>query len=231
MLGLHCLPFVRQQSQLLQLLHLPLQLLAFGVALRRVGLVLGARLRQLLPLPVRPRDLGGERREAGVRVQQHALGIGLEQGLMRMLAMDIDQPLARLAQLAEGRRPAVDESARAPALVDDPPQQHQAGIALEFGRAQPQRELGQRLDVEFGADVRAFAARAHHGGIAALAQGQRQSVDEDGFAGAGLAGKHGEAGLEFEFKRIDDDEIADAERPQHAYSSLRYEGIHPLILP
>ena len=58
-------------------------------------------------------------------------------------------------------------------------------------------------------------------GVAALAQGQRQRVDEDGLAGAGLAGEHGEAGVEFEFERIDDDEIADAERPQHVYISLQ----------
>gem|GEM_PF-2670053 len=160
-------------------------------------------------------------REAGVRIEQRTLRIGFEQGLVRMLAMDVHQPFARLTQLAERRRPAVDESTRAPALVDYPPQQKGTGVALEFRGAQPCAQFGQRLNVEFGTDVRAFAIRAHHGRIAALAQGQCQRVDEDGFAGAGLAGEHSESGVEFEFERIDNDEIADAERPQHAYISLQ----------
>ncbi len=214
-LGLHCLPFVRQQAQALQLLRLPLQLLAFGIALRRVGLVLAARPRQLLPVPVRLRNLVRKRREAGVRIEQRALGIGLEQGLVCMLAVNIDQPFARLAQLAERGRPAVDESARAPALVDHPPQQNRIGVALEFGCPQPSREFGQGLNIELGADVGAFATGTHHGGIAALAQRQRERIDQDGLAGSGFAGEHGETGVEFEFERIDDDKIADAERPQH----------------
>ncbi len=63
---------------------------------------------------------------------------------------------------------------------------------------------------EFGADLGFLLAFAHQSRFGALAEHDRQRVDEDRFAGAGLAGQHGEAGLEFQVEPVDDDEIADA---------------------
>jgi len=44
---------------------------------------------------------------------------------------------------------------------------------------------------------------AHHVARAAAAGDQQQRIDDDGFAGAGLAGERSEAGFEFDFGLID----------------------------
>ena len=69
---------------------------------------------------------------------------------------------------------------------------------------------------ELGRDVGARGAFAHDIGVAALSQGQQQRVDQDRLAGAGLAGQDREARRELEFEFVDDDEVADRERDQHA---------------
>ena len=48
-----------------------------------------------------------------------------------------------------------------------------------------------------------------------LAHEQSQRASEQGLAGAGLAGQHVEARLEFEHRVLDEHEVADAERDQH----------------
>ncbi len=53
-------------------------------------------------------------------------------------------------------------------------------------------------------------------GVAALAEHHRQRVDQDRFAGAGFTGQHGESGVELEFHAVDDHEITDIQRAQHA---------------
>jgi hypothetical protein len=53
--------------------------------------------------------------------------------------------------------------------------------------------------VELGAQS-ARGAFAHHAGIGARAQHQLQRVDQDGLAGAGLAGQHGEAGMQVQLQ-------------------------------
>ena len=54
-----------------------------------------------------------------------------------------------------------------------------------------------------------------HAGVGALAQRQLQCIDQDRFAGTGLAGQHGETRPEIQFKRFDDDEVADGQGEQH----------------
>ena len=70
-------------------------------------------------------------------------------------------------------------------------------------------------------EVRARAALADDTGVASLAEDQRERVDQDRLAGAGLAGEDGEAGVELELERVDDDEVADGKRVQHGES---FEG-------
>ena len=59
-------------------------------------------------------------------------------------------------------------------------------------------------------------AVAHQRGVAARAERQRQRVEQDGFAGAGLAGQHGKAGREVDVQPLDQDDIADRQMRQHA---------------
>ncbi len=64
---------------------------------------------------------------------------------------------------------------------------------------------------EFGA----LGARAQLAQLEAVAQQQRQRVEEDRFSRAGLACQDGEAALELDVEGGNDDEIANREKAQH----------------
>ena len=52
-------------------------------------------------------------------------------------------------------------------------------------------------------------AAPHERGVAPSAKRERKSVEKDRFAGAGLAGQHGQALAEFEIELVDQDDVAD----------------------
>ena len=57
---------------------------------------------------------------------------------------------------------------------------------------------------------------AHQRGVAARAQGERERIEQDRFAGAGLAGQHGKALGEIEIELVDQDDVPDGKARQHA---------------
>ena len=187
-------PFAFARRELFQLAELPLEALALEQHVLRVALEFFALPRQRAPLPVG----GGDRLhvflQAGLRIEQLALRIGFQQGLVRMLAMDVDQHFADLAQLRDGGGHAIDEGFRAAAVVDHAAQQHRAVAGVEFILGQPGLQYRRQRAGELGADVGLGRALAHHAGVSPPAQRQRQRVDQDRFAGAGLAGEHRKPG-------------------------------------
>ena len=178
----------------LQFAPLELQQLALGGHRFGVLLQLGAAAVQGLPCLEQPAHLLRLAQQAGVAVQQVALRAGAQQRLVLVLPVDVEQEFARLAHLLHGGAAPVDEAARAPAAVHHAAQQAHALVALQFLLLQPLLQLRRIGDVEFRADLGALATRAHGGRIAALAQCQRQGIDQDGFARTGLAGQRGETG-------------------------------------
>ena len=148
-------------------------------------------------------------------VKQFELRGRSQQRLVRMLAVHVDQLFAQFAQLRQRDGGAVDEGAAAAVRVYRAPEQEQFGIvAIQFVVDEPARDGG--TGPELGRDIGPRRALAHHIGVAALTQGQQQRVDQDRLAGAGLAGQDGEARCELEFEFVDDHEVADRERDQHA---------------
>ena len=147
-------------------------------------------------------------------VEQGELRRGLQQRLMRVLAVHVEQQFAEFAQLRERDRRAVDPRLAAAARIDRPSHQH-AGLvgAVDRLRLQPGDDIAARA--KFRTDLGACRAFAHDVGVGAFAERQEQGVDQDRLAGAGLPGQHREAGREVEFERLDDDEVADCERQQH----------------
>src|SRR5262249_38084185 len=132
---------------------------------------------------------------------------------------DVDQVLARLLQLRERRRVAVDEAARAAGFVDRPAQEDFSRIALQLTIAKP--ILKSLVGIKLRGQVSALGALAHHRGVAAAADQQLDGVDQDRLAGAGLAGEHAEARAELDRDLAEDDEVVNVERPQHGYSRSR----------
>ena len=214
-LGLRFFPFRDGKIQRRQLFHLPFQALQFLGIGGGILFPLQPRLLQRLPFLPGCRGFLGLTPQAGIGVEQLALGSRLEQGLMGMLAVYVDQEFAGLAQLLQGGGAAVDEGARTAAGIHHAAHQAHAGIAAEFVLVQPGLQLGKGAGIELGLDLGALGTGPHHAGIGTFAQCQRQGVDQDGFAGPGLAGKHGEAGLKFQLEAVDDDEITDIEGQQH----------------
>ena len=95
----------------------------------------------------------------------------------------------------------------APASVDHPAQQQRARIAAQLGVGSHCVEQRGVRSGELRADFGLCAPSRTMPGVAALAQSQRQRIDQDRLAGAGFAGQHGEAGAELELERVDDDEV------------------------
>ena len=63
---------------------------------------------------------------------------------------------------------------------------------------------------------------AHEARVAAAAERERERIEQDRFAGAGLAGQHREAGREIDVEPFDQDDVANRETGEHC-SSLAAE--------
>ena len=72
--------------------------------------------------------------------------------------------------------------------------------------------------VEGRGDLALRGAVAHQRRVAARAERQRQGIEQDRFAGAGLAGQHRKPGGKVDVQPFDQDDIADRQMRQHARS-------------
>src|SRR5690606_16920659 len=185
-------------------------------------------------------DLERQRVEA-----TRALALGLAQGLEP--ALDLGQALergavARQRLLGLGRQQPVELAAlrrrRLQLLGGVLPEHHrQAADALgELGHgdqlavdargvtAAARQAARRRLDrggLQGGLHQRGLAAAADHAHVGATAGQQLQGVDDDRLAGARLAGQDVQAGGELELEPVDDREVLQFQRVQHA---AQYRG-------
>ena len=142
---------------------------------------------------------------------------GLDKGAVVVLAVDFDQRRAERAQYLHADRLVVDEGAGAAVgelhrrtINSSSPQDREQIVVGEH--AARRMVLGE---VECGDHLALFGALAHQRGIATRAERQRKSIEQDRFAGAGLAGERGKAGAEIDIQPIDQDDVADGEARQH----------------
>ena len=131
---------------------------------------------------------------------------------MLVLAVERDQRLGELAQIADRRRAPVDERPRAP-VGADPPREHDL---LGVG-GQPLAELAaQRLgQLEDPFDVRLGGARPHDAGLRATAEQQVERMGEHRLAGAGLPRQHVQPGRQPQLGPLDEQEVLDAQFAEH----------------
>ena len=78
---------------------------------------------------------------------------------------------------------------------------------------EPRRDRLATRDVELRGELGALGAGLQLPQLEPVAEKERERVEQDRFAGAGLARQHREAGLELEIERLDNDEIADRQQP------------------
>jgi hypothetical protein len=139
------------------------------------------------PVAIAVRYFLRERRESAEGVDQIALRLGLRERLMRVLAVQVDELLAQVFQVRQRRRPAVDPCPASPLRVEDTAQQHFVSVAGEFLLGQPGVDRWRVGGVEDRGEFGAVGAGAQLAQFEAVAQQQRQRIEQDRFSGAGLA--------------------------------------------
>src|SRR5256886_3759766 len=146
-----------------------------------------------------------------------------------MLAVDIDEDVAGLAQQLYRHRLPVQVGARAPVRSHDPAHGELAAAADGL-LVEPLLQLvGGLAQLEGAGDFRALGAVAHHLGTGAASGEQLQRVHQDRFARAGLAGEHRQAATQLELHRVDDGEVADLQVGEQDRKSTRLNSSHSQI--
>ena len=139
-----------------------------------------------------------------------ALGFRAAERLVRVLAMQVDQKLADGLELGQRRRAAVDLRAASTLRIEHAAQQQRAPVPLREIVLPKPRARGRRVvEIEFGGDFGAIGARAKLARLEAVAEQQRKRIEQQRFAGARLAGQHGEAAVELDLERFDHGEVSD----------------------
>ncbi len=166
-----------------------------------------------IPQRFKGSDLFLEPREG---IEQLAVGGSIDQRALVVLAVDLDQRRAEAFQDLHADRLIVDEGARAPVGELDPPQdQFVLGRDVVVFEHEMRRVPGRH--VEGGRHLPLLDTLAHQAGVAARPQRQREGVEQDRLAGAGLAREHGKAAGEIDIEPIDQHDVADREPGQHEH--------------
>ena len=87
------------------------------------------------------------------------------------------------------------------------------------------------LDLEHGGHLALLDAVAHQRLVAARAQRQREGVEQDRLAGAGLAGEHGKACGEIDVEPVDQDDVADGKPGEHVSGQAQCSSVMPGLVP
>ena len=82
----------------------------------------------------------------------------------------------------------------------------------------------RRQEVKRGGHLALLRPLAHQRGIAARAQGKRERIKQDRFAGAGLAGQHGKPFGQIDIEPVDQDDVTDGQPGEHRAAMKEDKG-------
>ena len=153
------------------------------------------------------------------RIEQTAMGRRVHQRAFVVLAVDLDQRGAHGLQRLHADRLVVDEGAGAAVGQLHAAQDHLAGVVEAVFDQQFCRRVRLR-HVEDRGHLPLLHALAHEAGVAAAAKRQRKSIEQDGFAGTGLAGQHREPAREIDVEPFDQHDVADRKTCKHEWEAL-----------
>ena len=160
-------------------------------------------------------------------VQQTALWLPPHQGQKFLLPVYVDEQLTQFANRTQRQELAIHPGSRTPFQADDTAQEQFVfgGDGLCF---QPFSDTGETARVEGGGDLRTLCAVPYHVRRGATADGQHDGVDQDGLAGAGLAGQGSQTRPQVEIDGVDDGEVANGEMSEHGSVVVAVSpGSHP----
>ena len=164
---------------------------------------------------------GDERRlllQPAILVEERAVRLRVDQRPVVVLAMDLDQRLADAAHQGDAGGTVVDEAA-GPAVGGLDAAQDQIAFAeillVEAVVEEDRPHAGAGRQVEGGRHLALLGAMAHQAAIAAPAEGERQRIEQDRLARAGLARQHGETLVEGNVEPFDENDVADRKMNEH----------------
>ena len=142
------------------------------------------------------------------------MGRRVEQRALVVLAVDLDQAGGDGAQRLGADALVVDEGAGAPVGELDPAQDQFAfGAHALIGERGEDGVIGRQVEARRHLPLR-FAVAGQRA-VAARAERERQSVEQDRLSRPGFAGEDGEAVGELEVQLVDQHDVADREPGEH----------------
>ena len=154
--------------------------------------------------------------QAAVGVEQGAMGARVQQADGFVLAVDLEQQVADLAQHRGAGRLVVDEGAAA-AIGGEGAAQDQVLVA-GVGKALLLQHVPGGMAGRQGEDRRdrrLGRAAAHEAGVRPRTDRQAQAVEDDRLACPGLAGERGQARADGQVQGLDEHDVADPKSDQH----------------
>lgn len=158
-------------------------------------------------------------------VDQLAMLLGIKDGLVFVLAMDINEAFPRLGHQGGSRQLAVDETAGLSGGAGIFP--FDVDFALLwvdplFPDQPRDRAFGKALEDRFhGHALRPLAQKP---GVKAVPQEEIKGVHDEGLPRAGLSGQDVEIRPEFQAHGLDDGEILDGKLAEHG-DTIKLEGV------
>ena len=200
--------------QLGELLNRVTQPVGFARRALDIGAMAGDRGFGLAAGIPQPLDGGGIGLQARIGIEQAAMGRRIDQRAGVVLAVDFHQRRTEILQRLHADRLIVDEGAGAAVgKLHAAQDQCLAGLDVAFDEQRAGRMIGGQL--EHRGDLALLGALAHQRRIASRTERQRERIEQDRLAGAGLAGQHRQAAGEIDVEPIDQDNVADREPGQH----------------
>ena len=140
--------------------------------------------------------------------------LGVDKCTIVMLAVNFDEKPTGLAHQRNGCRLVVDEDAGAAVAVLDTAK-HDIAVIVEPVVADHLAHGMIGAHIEGGRDLPLVGAMADKRTVAPPAKGERERIEQDGFARAGFAGEHGKAGIELKVEPFNQNDIADRQLDEH----------------
>src|SRR5438034_416395 len=155
--------------------------------------------------------------EAAHRVEQLAVALDAPESLVLVLPVHAQEVGRQLAQQGERAEGAVHVGARAAAARDHAADEELVLPVLgrDAGTDEPLAHLSGDVHEE-GLDRRLLGPGAHQVRVRPSAERHVERLEEDRLPRAGLAGDDVEPGLEHQLELLNERQVADAERAQHA---------------
>ena len=135
--------------------------------------------------------------------------------LVLLLAVHLDEVVSETLEQSDRHGRVVDECAVSAGARELSTDQQLAVLQGDTGFLQDRPRWRAGGDGEARLDGRSVGIAPNDIGLRACAAYQQEGVDQDGLAGAGLAGEHVEPRSKLDGRAFDDGEVLDAQLSQH----------------